>query len=278
VTVHVVTDSASDLPGDLVEANGIVVVPMWLTIGGIPVRENEVTVEEVVARFDEKVTTAGPTPGDFLAAYEALPETDEILVLTVAEHLSSTAEAAYVAAREYGDRVRVVSTDSAAGAQGLVVLHAAEVAARGASLAEVEAAARNVMSQVHLVATLDTLEYLVKGGRVPSIAGWAGQRLGIRPVVELRPGARIVPVRPAVGRDSSLDRVLRHWRRTKVAGHRLHICALHALAEADAQRLMDAVRREVEPATAFVGPFTTIMVAHTGPGLCGLAWWWEQER
>jgi DegV family protein with EDD domain len=275
VTVHVITDSAADLPDELLEANRIAVVPMWLTIGGVPVRENEVTAEDVVARFDEGVTTAGPTPGDFLTAYERLPAGDEAIVLTVAEHLSSTTEAAHVAARDFGGRVRVVSTESAAGAQGLVVLHAAGVAGRGASLDDVEAAARRVMSQVRLVATLDSLEWLVKGGRVPSIAGRAGGALRVRPVIELRPGGRIVPARPAIGRSASLERVVHHWRQTIVDGHDLHVGALHALAEDDAARVLEAVRARVEPATSFVTSFTTIMVAHTGPGLCGLAWWWE---
>ena len=275
MTVHVITDSAADLPDHLLAAHGIDVVPMWLTIGGTPARENEVTVEDVVARFDEGITTAGPSPGDFLAAFERVPVGDEAIVLTVAEHLSSTTEAAFVAARELGGRVRVVSTESAAGAQGLVVLHAAAVAGRGGSLDEVEAAARRVMAQVRLVATLDSLDWLVKGGRVPSIAGWAGGALRVRPVIELRPGGRIVPARPAFGRAASLDRVVHHWRQTIVEGNDLHIGALHALAEADAVRVLDEVRARVVPATAFVTSFTTIMVAHTGPGLCGLAWWWE---
>jgi DegV family protein with EDD domain len=279
MTVRIITDSAADLPHDVIAAHDIRVVPMWLTIGGAPVRENEVSVEDVVARFDEGVTTAGPSPGDFVEAFEQLGDGDEALVLTVAEHLSSTFESAFVGTKSLdpaaAQRIRVVSTDSAAGAQGLIVLHAAKVAQAGASLDGVEAAARRVMAQVRLVATLDSLEWLVKGGRVPTIAGWAGGALHVRPVVELRPGGRIVPVRPAFGREASLERVVHHWRRTIVADHDLHVGALHALAESDARHVLDIVRAEVEPATAFVTSFTTIMVAHTGPGLCGLAWWWE---
>lgn len=275
MTVRVVTDSAADLPHDVFAEHGIVVVPMRLSIGGREVLENEVTVEEVVDRFDEGVTTAGPTPGDFLAAYEALPEGDDVLVLTVAESLSSTAGAAALAAREWGGPVRVVSTGSAAGAQGLIVLHAARAASAGLDVDAVEAAARAAMARVRLVATLDTLDWLVKGGRVPSIAGAATNALRVRPVIELRPGGKVSPLRPAFGRDASIERVLHHWRRTRVDGHRLHVAALHALAEGDARRLLDRVCAEVEPATAFVTSFTTIMVAHTGPGLCGLAWWWE---
>lgn len=281
MTVRIITDSAADLPHDVIAAHDIRVVSMWLTIGGVPVRENAVSAEEVVARFDEGVTTAGPSPGDFVEVFEQLGDDDEAIVLTVAEHLSSTFESAFVAAKTLGpdaaERVRVVSTDSAAGAQGLVVLHAARVAETGASLDDVEAAARRVMAQVRLVATLDSLDWLVKGGRVPSIAGWAGGALHVRPVIELRPGGRIVPLRPAFGREASLERVVHHWRRTALADHDLHIGALHALAAPDAHRVLDEVRAVVEPATAFVTSFTTIMVAHTGPGLCGLAWWWERR-
>ena len=90
MTVRIITDSAADLPHEVIAANDIRVVPMWLTIGGSPVRENAVTVEDVVARFDEGVTTAGPSPGDFVEAFDQLGEDDEALVLTGAEHVSST--------------------------------------------------------------------------------------------------------------------------------------------------------------------------------------------
>ena len=73
--------------------------------------------------------------------------------------------------------------------------------------------------------------------------------------------------------------MLARWRhsRPRDRAARLHVAALHALAPEEAARLLEAVRAEAQPATAFVGEFDAVMVAHTGPGLTGLAWWWELE-
>ena len=130
------------------------------------------------------------------------------------------------------------------------------------------------MARVQLVATLPQLDYLARGGRVPGIAARAGDWLGVRPVFAMRHG-HVRPQLPSHTHDGALRRVLAAWRRSREDGARLHVAALHALAPDDAKWLIEAVYSEIEPTTAFVGEFTTIMVAHTGPGLVGLAWWWE---
>jgi len=195
-------------------------------------------------------------------------------VLTVARSLSSTHDAARVAAGMYGGDVRVVDTATAVGAQGLVVLAAAERARAGASLDEVEAVARRAAERVRLVARLVSVDWLVRGGRVPGVAGWAGRHLGLRPLFELRRG-KVRPLLPALSEENAIDRMLGMWRDSRPDGGRLHVVALHALAPERARALLDAVRGEVEPATAMIGPFGSVIVAHTGPDLVGLAWWWE---
>src|SRR5262249_36782330 len=169
--------------------------------------------------------------------------------------------------------VRVVDTRTAAGAEALVVLAAADAAARGGSIDAVVEAAEQAIPQMRLVATLPSLEHLVRSGRVPNIAGWAGNVLGIAPLFAFRNGpAR--PLRPALGTEVAYDRIISRWRRDRVPGAELHVAALHANAPTDAQRLLDRVREQAEPKTSFIGEFGTVMVAHTGPGLVGLAWRW----
>jgi DegV family protein with EDD domain len=277
MAVAIVTDSAAALPPAIADANGVSVVPMWLTIGGESVRDSEADLAVLVTHPD--VTTSGPAPGEFETAIkERLRATDDgVFVLTIASTMSSTYEAAVVGARAAGGLVRVVDTTTAAGAQALVVLAAADAAARGASLDETEAAARRAMDEVRLVALVPTLDHLVRSGRVPNIAGWAGRRLGITPLFEFRDGGAHA-LRPARGAAAARDRILSRWRRDRIPGARLHVAALHAQAENEAVALLDQVRSEVEPATSFVGPFGTVMVVHTGPGLVGLAWRWEPPR
>jgi DegV family protein with EDD domain len=222
------------------------------------------------------VTTSGPAVGEFAAALEAADPRDGAVVVTVSHDMgASTFLSARAAADSVDVPVRVIDSTTAAGGEGLVVLAAARAAADGASLDGVESAARRVIERVRLVATLRDLEHLARSGHVPEAAAWAARWIGLRPVIELRNG-RVRPMRPALGEVSALDRVLAAWRESRApdAGP-LHVAALHALDEEAATELLDRVRREIEPVEAFVGSFGTGMVVHSGPGVVGLAWWWD---
>jgi DegV family protein with EDD domain len=223
---------------------------------------------------DEGVTTSAPSPGEVAKAIEDRIDDDGVLVLTIAGTMSGTLQAAHVAASLVDGKVRVVDTETAAGAEGLVVLAAAGAARRGAPLDDVEAAALRVRERVRLVATVDGLDHLVRSGRVPGIAGWAGRGLGLNPLFEFRRG-HPKPLRPALSRPAALDRMVAALLNARVADARLHVAALHAGAPEPAEQLLERVTADVEPATSFVGAFSPVMVVHTGPGLVGLSWWWD---
>ena len=276
MTVAIITDSTAALPSDVAKSHGVTVVPIWVTVGGRPFKDGAISQDELVARFDEGISTSGPSPGELAEAIEDGATGDGALVLTVSGAFSATVQAARVAAASFGDAVRVVDTRSVAAAQALVVLEAARAARDGASLVEVERRALCAIEAVDLVATLDSLEYLVRSGRIPGVAGWVGARAHLRPVVQFARGG-ITPLRPAFSRDASIERVLTRWRRSRVDRARLHVAALHAMDETAARSLLDAVVSEVEPATAFVSELGAAMVAYTGPGVVGLAWHWEPD-
>lgn len=274
MTVAIVTDGAAALPDDLVARWGITVVPMWLTVGGEPEPEGTRGLDELLRA--PEVLTSAPTPGEFEAAIkDCLRTADEVLVCTISDSMSATNEAARLGSASLDGAVGVLDTRSAAGGQALVVLAAAAAAeAPGATLASVTARAQGVAERVRLVATLPSLEHLVRSGRVPGIAGWAGKRLGINPLFEFRDGA-VQRLRPALSSEAAADRMISHVRRGATPGSRLHITALHAMADATAHHLLDRVVREFAPVESLVGEFGPVMVVHTGPGLLGLAWWWD---
>ena len=276
MSVAVITDSAAAIPDDVARAHGITVVPLGLTIGGAPVHEAAVDVEELIARFDEGVTTSGPPPGDFAKAIAGARTDDGVLVVTLAADLSTTWRSATLGAEEAGDAggpVHVLDSQTAAGAEALVTLAAARAAATGAALPEVVAAAERAREDVRLIGALSTLEYIVKGGHIPAAAGWAARRLNVWPVIELGHG-RVRPHRPAFSREAALDRILDHWRRSR-RGERLHVVAMHSLGADDAELLLRRVEAEATPEWSLVTGFGTSLVAHTGPSLVGLAWLWE---
>ncbi len=254
-SVAIVTDSAATLPPELAAGNRVSVVPMEVAIAGRPNGDRPMPLQEVLSHLR-----------------------DGVLVLTVARSMSSTYQAASLGARRAPGPVEVLDTGTAAGAEGLVVLAAASAAAGGRPLHEVLQTARQAAAQVELVATLDDLDHLVRGGRLPRTVGRLAGLVGVRALFEFRAG-EIRPLPPAFSRRGARRRMLAHWRRSRPSepGARLHVAALHALQRHEAERLLDAVRAEAEPVTAFVGEFDAVMVAHTGPGLTGLAWWWELD-
>jgi DegV family protein with EDD domain len=279
VTVRIVCDSAAALDSELVALHRIAMVPMELSIAGERISEEELTPDQVVARLEDGVQTSGPAPGAFAEAIAAVAGPDGVVVLTVASRFSSTFQAARAAAALIGDGVpvRVVDTGTAAGGEGLVVLAAAEAARAGAGLDQVVARAELAGSRVRLVAAVDRLTYLVRGGRVQASAARLGNRLGVRVLFELRrSGPR--PLRPVVGAEAAFEQLLSQWRRTIVPDAELHVAALHALRPEEGAALLDAIGREIKPATALVCELGPVMLAHTGPGVVGLSWWWDDPR
>lgn len=279
MTVAVITDSAASIPRDLAASRGVRIVPLHLLIGGHPVANGDVTLDDVLARLDDGVSTSAPSPGEFAAAIDGCGA-DAAVVITVASNVSGSWNAARLAADRARIPVSLVDSETAAGAQALVVLAAADAAASGADLEAVEAEARRAMAQVRLTAVVDDIAQLVRSGRVPGIAGWAVRKLGIKPMFEFRHGAAR-QLRPASSREAASARIIGQWKRTRAATSpdRLHVVGLHAAAEADAAGLLKRIREELDgpPATELILEFSPVMVAHTGPGLVGLAWWWDRD-
>lgn len=275
--VTVITDSAAALPPELAAELAVVVVPMQLEIAGRPVAEADLSLDELVKHLDDGVQTSGPAPGAFVAALDEHAGADGAVIVTVGRRYSSTFQSATSAAALAGTGpVAVVDSVSAAGGEALVVLAAARAARAGAGLAEVEDAARRAVERVRLVAAVEELRHLVRGGRLPASAARFGTHLGVRVLFELRAsGPR--PLWPTMSTEAAMEQLVERLTRSpRAAGAALHVVALHALRPLEAETLLAMVRKEAEPATAFVGTFGPVMVAHTGPGVVGLAWWWEE--
>ena len=273
MTVAIVTDSAAALPEAIQRGFDIGVVPILLTIDGEEVPDDALSPDELLAAGT--LSTAAPGPGAFARAVTERQSADGVLVLTMSAQLSSCHRSAELGAQTAGGRTRVIDTANAAGAQALVVHAAATAAGAGIDLDGVAAVARRVAGRVRLMGVLGGLEQLVRSGRIPAVAGRAGDRLGVRPVFEVSEGRirRLLPTRSV---ESAHRRMLEQWRQTRPPGAAaLHVAAVHAGAPDDAQRLLAAVTAEVTPTTAFIGGFGGALVAAAGVGVSGLAWWWE---
>ncbi len=280
--VVIVTDTTACIPREQVEKYGIELVPVEIIFGDKVYRDGiDITPDQFYAllRQAEKLpTTSGSLPDPFLDAYrEASKRAASILCITLPARLSGMCNSAQLAkemAKEALPNVviEVLDCGTAAAAQGLVVLAAARDAASGGSLTKVIETARNVMQQVNLFATLDTLYYLVKGGRVPKAAALVGSLLKIKPIFTVSDGMAHPVTNPRTTA-GAIKRILKIMEQKIVRGQPLHVAVMHADALDRAIILRNQISSQFDCAELFITEFTPVMGAHTGPGLIGIAFY-----
>jgi DegV family protein with EDD domain len=277
--VKILTDSAASVPPWAVDELGVVVVPLTLVVGGLVYDDGDLSPEDLIdLASGTAVSTSSPSPGAFVKAIDEVRGLGEdVLVLTVSRRMSATFEAARQAGGYFEPgSVRVVDTGTAAGGQGLVVIDAARAAAAGATMTQVAERAEWLSSQVRLVAALENMDHLARSGRVPGAAAWAGRAAGLRPVFELS-DKQIKPRRPALSEHAAFDRMVSSVLADRRDDARLQFAVLYSGPSDPAREMESRITSQVPTSAHFYAPFSSVMVAHTGPGLTGVAWWWDYE-
>jgi DegV family protein with EDD domain len=227
----------------------------------------------------ERPTTAAPSPMMFLDAIaRAMRRADSVLCITVSAQFSAMYDAARQAiailhSESPAADVRLMDSRNAAMAQGFVVLEAARAARAGAASEDVVARAQDLAGRVTLLAMLDTLEFLARGGRVPRVAAWAAGLLQMKPIVRFTASDIKLAARTRT-RQRALDRIAALTVEA-VGARRVRLAVHHANARADAEWLRERLASELDIEEAFITEFTQVMGVHTGPGLTGVAFWAE---
>jgi DegV family protein with EDD domain len=283
--VTIVTDTTACIPPEQVADLSIELVPIQLIIDGKVYRDGiDITPSQFYALLSKakKVpTTAGSLPEPYLEAYKrAARRAPNILCITEPSRLSGMYNSALLAVRLAGEslsgvNIEVMECSSAAAGLGLTVLAAARQAAAGKGLAEVAAMARKLMPRVDLFATLDTLQYLVKGGRVPWVAGLANSVLHIKPVFSVNGGDAHNVALPRTA-EGAMKKILGIMEKKIPHGSIVHVAVMHAAAPERARELKNRIANRFNTVDLFVTEFTPVMGAHTGPGLVGAAFYTEE--
>lgn len=272
--VRVVTDSSCDLPAALADELQISIVPLTIRFGA----------EELVDRRDLSPTefwsrcatsallpeTAAPSPGAFEAAFRAAAEdgAEAVVCVALSGKLSATVEAARNAARAVeGDLpVRVIDSNLVSMGLGVVVLAAAEMAAAGKTLDDVSGAVEDAIPRVHLLATLDTLENLKKGGRIGRAQALIGSMLSVKPVIELRDGEV-----HAESKQRTRSKALRYIAdKVKSAGSVEQLAIMHGQAP-DIDEFIEMLDGVVPRDQLVVGDIGAVIGTHAGPRAMGVA-------
>jgi DegV family protein with EDD domain len=272
--VAIVSDTCHYLRPDIVTANGIHQVSLYVHRQAETLRESE--IEDYDAYFErlgtdaELPTTSQPSIGDFLGVYEPLlDQGDEIVSIHLAGGMSGTVATAEQAREQLGsrsDRVHVIDSRSACGGQGLVTLAAAAAARAGADGPAVVDRAQKAREQLKLWFAIDTLEYLRRGGRIGGAQAWLGSALKIKPILTVE--SEITPIERVRTSRRAFERLVALLEECARDGADAWMVQ-HIQAPAEAEQLA-ARGREIlgsEPMNfSEIGP---VIGTHVGPGLLG---------
>jgi DegV family protein with EDD domain len=272
MAIRVVTDSTCDLPDELVKQYGIRVLPMYIHVGETEYLDGVSMSREQfyggLPEFPRPPTTAAPGIDAFLQAYEELVEQGAtgIVSVHIAESLSNVVNVARVAAqRVEGAPVRVIDSGQLTLGVGLQALAAAELAAEGGTMQEVEAIVRGMIARSHTFAALATVEFLKRSGRLSQFQAGLATVLRILPLLKMHKGvAEMEKIRT---REKGVKRLVQLLRDL---GPLEQLAVVHTNAPQEAAALLQGVHAwippGIEPLHAQVTP---VIGAHIGPGAVG---------
>jgi DegV family protein with EDD domain len=279
--VRVVADSAVCLPKELIERYNIELVPETIIFGTRVYRDGVDLVPRdfyiKLGEAKELPTTSAPSPQDFITAFQKVgKDTDAIACILVTAGFSQMGLEAALAARESVTTppIEIMDSRTALGAYGFIVLAAAQAAAAGKPLPEVLQAAEDVQKRVTLIATLNTLKYLAKGGRIGKAASWAGTLLSIKPIIEVPPSTGVLePLERVRTRRKALERLLEIMQERVGKGQRVHASIEQANVPEDARWLEAQLSSLFDCAEIYINDFAPVAGVHCGPGVIGISFY-----
>jgi DegV family protein with EDD domain len=273
----IVLDSTADFPEAPRRFPNWRVVPLYVRFGDESFRDYvELGPERFYARLrtaTELPTTSQPTPADFLATYEDLAQYDRILSLHIAGSLSGTVESARTAAATIGgDRVRVHDSNTASAGIAMLALAIGRRLERGTTDEEVEELVARYADDAGLLFTVDTLEFLARGGRIGRAAKLAGQLLNVKPILSIVDG-EVVPLAKVRGNQKAMREFVDRFTAATENAPELRVGIAHADAPERAEQLVKMVR-DLRPRAQIelVTTLGAVVGTHAGPGCVGFFW------
>lgn len=273
MTVRVVTDSTCDIPDQLAEELGITVVPVYVIFGDKAYRDRVDIGED---EFYDKLihdsvhpTTSVPSPKDFAEVYNKLAEeTDEIISIHVTAKESGTYNSAFLAKElvEKKCRIEVIDSSSVSMGFGLLVIAAAQKARAGANLEKVAELVHRSISRMHILILVDTLKYVVRGGRLSKAHGMLGTVLRVRPLLTMRAGELLL-AGVARTKDKAVDRL---YDFAKGFSEVKEAAVAYTTAYDEAKALADRIQEVFPEALIYLTRVGPSLGSHAGPGAMGM--------
>jgi DegV family protein with EDD domain len=273
----IVLDSTADFPEGPQRFANWRIVPLYVRFGAETFRDYEELgpdgFYERLRGASELPSTSQPTPADFLGAYQELHSYERILSIHIPLTLSGTAQSARVAGEEVGGgKVRAIDSGTVSAGLALLALAIQARLERGTTDEEVDALVERFQRESRIIFTVDTLEFLAKGGRIGKAAAMAGTLLNIKPILAIEHG-EVVPVKRVRGAHKAFLEFVDAFEQGSVDRPSLRVGIAHADAPDRLEALRELVRRTRPQARIEVETTLGAVVGtHAGPGAVGFFW------
>jgi DegV family protein with EDD domain len=277
----IVLDSTADFPEAPQRFPNWRVVPLYVRFGDESFKDYvELTPEEFYARLrtaDELPTTSQPTPGDFLETYEELAAYDRVYSVHISGDLSGTFGSAATAAEQIGgDKVRTIDSGTASAAIAMLGLAIQRRLDGGTTDEEIDALLERYRRDARLLFTVDTLEFLRRGGRIGRASAWAGTLLHVKPILTI--DCEVVPLKRVRGNQKAMQTFVDEFTALTEDSPTLRVGIAHADAPERAEQLRKMVAGERPQADVeVVTTLGAVVGTHAGPGTVGFFWFDDDE-
>ncbi len=273
--IALVTDSTTALPVEMAKDLDYEVAPCVILFGEEELRDS-VDIQPVefykrLAISDIHPTTSQPSPNAYKEIYDKLlAEGKEILVLPISSKLSGSYQSAVMAKDMLPDApIEIVDTLTGAMAVGLMLQRVQKAIYAGKTLQECKELAERMKNNVGIFLTVDTLDYLHKGGRIGAASKFLGTALKFRPVLEVKDG-EFVGHEKVRTTSKAVERMI-EYALERIDGRKpLHISIVHANAEERAGELLNMLKEKTDISSSYIGPVSPGVGVHLGPGTVGI--------
>ncbi|WP_145023732.1 DegV family protein [Paenibacillus sp. Y412MC10] len=278
----IVTDSTADIPEDIAKQHDIHVVPLRLMFGEDTFEDGvDISAEVFYKRLvqsEQLPTTSQASPADYMQVYQEIMNEypgSPIISFHISSGLSGTYQSATIAKSmlEGDPDITIVDSKSASYGFGLLVVHAARLAAEGKTAEEIVRSVEEVRRQRKLYFLVDTLEYLQKGGRIGKAAAMIGNLLNIKPILSIDEEGIIYAVEKVRGRKKALARILERFREDLGGVQNINVAVGHTADPASAEPVLEDLSRDFRLQEVVLTNIGPVVGTHVGPGTLAVFIW-----
>jgi len=280
--IAIVTDSTADIPREVVEAQGIYIIPLKILFGQQEFSDGvDITPLEFYRKLRESSalpTTSQPSAGDFCKLYgESIQAAESIISIHLSAELSGTLESAHAARAQLDSPVPIHIVDSRTTSMGLgfMALAAAQMVASGLDAPKIVEQISALIPRMNVLFAVDTLEYLHKGGRIGGAERLLGSILRIKPLLEITDG-KVEALDKARTKPRAVARLLDMMEARVSGADTVYAAVMHGDAEQEALAVREEIGKRFPCRELYLCDLCPALGVHTGPGLLGVAFYTEE--